>query len=470
MFVGRTAELEQLNRLYNKRGFQMMVLYGRRRIGKTTLIDQFVTDKPTLYFTAKQQSNLLNLNAFSRKVIEFFHLPPASPMFASWDDALAVVAQHAQANTIGKPFVFVFDEFPYAALADQSLPSTLQITIDHGFGDTDVTMILSGSNEGFMESQVLGYQSPLYGRRTAQLRLRPFDYADAALLMPNATAQDRINYYATFGGTPYYLAQIDDSLSYRDNMMDLCFNPSGLLFEEPLMLLRQELREPALYNSILQAIANGASTIKLIAEHSGVEYHSITKYLKTLENLFLIERQVPFGEQPTKSRKARYIIRDPFFAYWYRFVSNRTELVESGYGKEAAQQAFGPAFDTYVGQQFETVCRQWLMRANHREALPFLATHFGKWWGNDPVAREETDIDVIAANPDTREILVGECKWRSSLNIADTIATLRSRAGLVRGYDRHHLALFVKTDELARVARERHEPNLTVVAADEMFE
>ncbi|NMM93815.1 ATP-binding protein [Bifidobacterium oedipodis] len=467
MFVGRTEELHTLERLYTRPNFQMLVLYGRRRVGKTTLIDEFVRDKPCLYFTAKQQSNALNLRGFSRKVIEFFSFPATSPSFATWSDALDFVSERAHDN---KPFVFVFDEFPYAALADKSLPSALQIAIDHGFKTTNVTMILSGSNEGFMSSNVLGSKSPLYGRRTAQIRLLPFDYADAALFLPNTPATQCIEYYATFGGTPYYLSQIDESMSYHDNMLELCFSRSGLLFEEPLMLLRQELREPALYSSILQAIANGSSTLKTIAEHSGVEYSAISKYIATLEGLGLIERIVPFGESPTTSRKGQYRIRDPFFAYWYRFVSDNTDLIESGGGEAAAEEsAFTEAFDTYVGQQFETVCTQWLSRANRAKRLPFLATQFGKWWGTDPKTHQQTDIDVLAGNTRTHQLIAGECKWRSRLNVADTIDTLRSRAEIPKGYSERYLALFVKTQELADIARQRDD-SILVKCADELFE
>lgn len=474
MFVGRSQELDTLNRLYAKRGFQMVVLYGRRRVGKTTLIDEFAKDKPTLYFTAKQQSDVLNLRELSRKIIAFFDLPASTPLFGTWSDALDYIAQHAMSHpryTEAGPMVFVFDEFPYAAAMNRSLPSVMQIAIDHGFKDTDATMILSGSNEGFMESEVLSEKSPLYGRRTAQIKLQPFDYADAALMLPSTPPERAVEYYATFGGTPYYLEQIDESISYRDNLLELCFSPSGLLFNEPMMLLREELREPALYNSILQAIANGASSLKTIAEHSGVEYTSVGKYTRTLEELGLAARIVPFGDMPSKSRKGRYVIRDPFFAYWYRFVNENTESIETGAGHAAAQDAaFTDAFDTYVGQQFETVCLQWLIRANREGQLPFLATRFGKWWGTDPYAHEQTDIDVIAANPRHRALLAGECKWRNSLNVTATVDTLRSRAQILPGYDERHLALFVKTEELARVARQRYGDALLVRSVTELFD
>ncbi|NMN01355.1 ATPase [Bifidobacterium sp. DSM 109958] len=446
MFVGREHELEVLRGLYARDRFDMVVVYGRRRVGKTSLIDEFVRGRRVLYFTALQQSSALNLRGFSEAVYRFFGMPDLLPAFGSWQDAFSFVAQRARQSP-REPWVLVFDEFPYAAAAEPSLPSVLQIAIDHGLKDTCVTMVLSGSNEGFMESRVLGSKSPLYGRRTAQIHLQPFDYLDAARFLPDATPEDRVRYYATFGGTPYYLALLDPSASYEDNVRALMYDKLGLLYEEPMMLLRQELREPGQYYSVLQAIASGSSTPKAIAEHAGVEANATGGYLRTLEGLNLVRRQVPFGDDPAKSRKGMYVVDDPFFAYWFRFVGRNADAIERSAetgGAVAKRVSESPAFATYVGQRFETVCLQWLARANGRDGLPFLATRFGKWWGTDPRAREQTDIDVIAADPESRSILLGECKWRNAFNETQALDALRARTGLVRGYADHHYALFTR--------------------------
>lgn len=472
MFVAREHELATLERLYRSDSFEMVVLYGRRRVGKTFLIDEFVKDKRALYFTALQQSAKMNLTDFSSAVLRFFGMPDSTPPFATWRDALAFVTDRAKADG-NEPFVFVFDEFPYAATAEPSLPSALQIAIDHGFLGTNVTMILSGSNEGFMESDVLGRTSPLYGRRTAQIRLLPFDYLDAAKFLPHTEPKNLVNYYAAFGGTPYYLARIREDDGFENNVLHLCFDSLGALREEPVMLLRQELREPALYFSILQSIAGGNSTPKRIAEHAGVASDIIGRYLKTLVELRLIERKVPFGDDPAKSRKGMYVITDPFFAYWFRFVGRNASIIESGIGEEVARRlAFGPAFDTYVGQQFETICLQWLVRRNAQGELPFIATRFGKWWGADPVVREQTDIDVIAADPIDKRVLLGECKWRNAINETKVIDQLRRRAGLVPGYDVDdaEFALFTKepVGETTR-AKYANDERMRFVAVNELY-
>lgn len=367
----------------------------------------------------------------------------------------------------------MFDEFPYAAIAEPSLPSALQIAVDHGLLATNMTIILAGSNDGFMESEVLGCKSPLHGRCTAQIRLLLFDYADAAKSLPNTKSQDLVRYYATFGGTPYYLARINESDGFEDNVLRLMFDNLGPLREEPVMLLRQELREPAPYYSVLQSIASGNATPKLIAEHAGVESDAIGNYLKTLSGLGLVERKVPFGDDPNKSRKGMYSIADPFFAYWFRFVGRNMGLLESNISEVVAKRlAFGPVFDTYVGQQFETVCQQWLSRRNAAGELPFMATQFGKWWGNDPIARERTDIDVIAADSLSKQILIGECKWRNSFNETEAVERLRGRAGLIRGYlpETAQFVLFSKNEVGESIRnRYREDERMSFVSVDDMY-
>ncbi len=470
MFVGREKEIRQLNRMYAKDGFQMAVIYGRRRVGKTTLIDAFAKDKPTLYFTAQQRSSLQNLVQFSRAAYAFFGLPEDTGAFPDWRSAFSYVADSARRQG-GRPLLFVFDEFPYAAETEPSLPSILQIAIDHEFADTNVRMILCGSNEGFMESEVLGRKSPLYGRRTMRLKVKPFDCFDASLMLPGLTAEQWVTYYATFGGTPYYLAQINQAATYEENVTELMFDTAGILYEEPLMLLRQEMREPALYNSILDAIGSGETRPKRIAERSGVNASSLPKYLKTLIDLGIIEREVPFGENPATSRRALYSLADPYFAYWYAFVSKNVGAIEVGAGIAAARKtAFGQALQTYVGKQFGTVCRQWAVRENSEGGLPFLASSFGRWWGTDPREKAETDIDLVVADKESKSILLGECKWRNSLDESRAIELLEYRSALVRGYEHRTYCLFTK-NAANGVLREKagSRSDLRLVSASDMF-
>lgn len=431
MFIGREQELKTLEYMGNSNDFRMVVIYGRRRVGKTSLIQEFCKNRRTLSFTATEASDAENLRRFSAAIHKTFGEPDGFGVFPNWDSAFEYIITRIKQDA-EHPLTIVFDEFPYAAENYKPLPSVLQIAIDHGFLQTNATMILCGSNEGFMESHVLGYKSPLYGRRNAQIHLKPFTLFDAVKLMPENTGwEDAINYYATLGGTPFYLKQIDPAFDFADNISRLCFNTGGLLYEEPLMLMRQELREPAVYFSVLNAIGSGRNTPKLIAEAVGVASSSVAFYLDRLSDLGIIERNVPFGEKPHISRKGIWRIKDPFFAYWFQFVNPNVQAIENDMANAVARHATaGPVFSTYVGQQFEDMCMQWLTR---RESLPFLPTRFGKWWGNDSATRTQADIDIVMDNEQEHRLLLGECKWRNHANESEAINTLHDRRRLIKG-------------------------------------
>lgn len=469
MFIGRETELGTLERLYRHKGFRMAVVYGRRRVGKTALLSEFCRGKQALFFTAQQKNTTANLRVFSRQVYEFLGLPASTPPLPSWDEALSYFAQRLEES--GQHVVFVFDEFPYAAEADPSLPSIMQIAIDHQFSKTNTCLILCGSNESFMEGKVLGSKSPLYGRRHVQIRLRPFNYYDAAQFVPGLSPEDRVTCYAAFGGTPYYLEQLDADMSLAENIEALFFDLSGTLYVEPQMLLRQELREPAVYASVLDAVGSGATVPKQIAERAGVDENAIGSYLAALVRLDILQRIVPFGENPSRSRKGRYSIKDPFFAFWYRFVSPSTGAIEQGLGRAVARQALEKSsLSEYVGHQFENVCMQWVVRRALSGLLPFLPTEFGRWWGTDPSLREQVDVDVVAASSAERRLLVGECKWRGSFNETEAVKTLERRACLLGDYDKVDHVLFMKGDpspETARKAAERDD--LEIVTAEDLY-
>jgi AAA+ ATPase superfamily predicted ATPase len=466
-FVGRIKELAALGQHYATGRFEMVVVYGRRRLGKTMLLTEFSRGKRCLFFTATEKSDAINLSEFSRTVAEFYALPGIS--FGSWMDALRFVADHA--NDTAEPLLFIFDEFPYAAKANPSLPSMLQQLIDRRLADVDMTLVLCGSNQGSMENEVLGESSPLYGRRTAQIELHPFDCFDAHLMYPSLDAEQSVAFFATFGGTPYYLAQIRADESYAENVVRLFFDPSGLLYAEPQMLLRQELSEPALYVSVLDAIASGATKPQAISEHSGVERQSVGRYLKTLESLMLIERRVPFGENPAHSRKGIYRIRDPFFSFWYRFVSPYIAAVETGSGRAAAEQLVGSqAFDTYIGDRFEDIAMQWVQRLGARGALGFAPASYGKWWGADPIVHEQADIDIVAADAERRHLLLGECKWRNSFDETQALLTLERRGSILAGSAERSYVLFTKHSVSAATAKKAEaRSDLHIVDVQQMF-
>ena len=479
VFFGREQELSELNRLYDQGGFQMIVLYGRRRVGKTTLALEFARDKPSLVFTAKVQNDALNLADFSRALYSKFGLPVSTGSFSSWDAAFEFFAKMAG----DKKVVFVFDEFPYAASKNSALVSTLQIAIDRTFKNTNIFLILTGSNQGFMGEKVLGAmpaaegesglgeKNPLFGRRTAQIRLAPFGYLDAAKMLPGKTPIELATYYACFGGTPYYLSLIDQHASFEENVTRLFFRKEGLLYEEPMMLLRQELREPATYNSILGAIAAGANTPTAISDKTGIERTSVAKYLNTLVSLRLVEKVVPFGESLKTTRKGIYKITEPCYSYWYGFVEPAIAEIEQNAGELVAADVLEPEIlSTHVGHWFEAICKEWLIAQAKKGELPVRPTRFGSWWGANPETRQQDDIDVVAANPRHKELLLGECKWRESFNETKAIEKLHSRASIFKGYDDICLALFTKYG-MGEATKEKYASQGCIfVAADDLYE
>lgn len=466
MFVGRERELAALEKLYASRSFEMVVVYGRRRVGKTALLEEFSKGKRTLAFTAQLQSDKDNLSDFSRVVFQCFGLPDVMPSFADWASALQFVAKQAKDTRL----VVVIDEFPYACGANSALPSTLQVAIDKHLRHSSVMLVLCGSNQGFMEGEVLGEKSPLYGRRSAQLKLRPFDYLDAARMMPDCPVEEKVSYYASLGGTPYYLGGIDLDEGYVANMSHLFFSPTGMMFEEPNMLMMQELREPAVFSSVMRAIAHGANKQGEIASAVGISAGSLGFYLKTLISLGLVERVVPFGESG-RSKRALYRISDPAFSFWYRFAAPYASAIEQGLGASVAERLLtGDRRAEYEGHVFERVCAEWIVRQARESQLPLSVTGVGSWWGGDPVTRKQTDIDVVAEDKIDRRLLIAECKWRNDIDETAVVASLRDKRRLLPGYRSCECYLFTK-HPVSQATREREKADTTLhfVSAQDLF-
>lgn len=427
MFIGREKELEALEKMYKKNSFQMVVVYGRRRIGKTSLLNEFVRDKNSLYLPAEEVNDSLNLQKFSRLLGEKLGIRNF-PSVDDWNSLFAIIREQLGDEHL----VVVIDEYPYAATANKSLNSILQHVIDYEFKDTNIFLILCGSSMSFMENQVLSEKSPLFGRRTGQLKINPLDYYDSARFYPNVSDIDKIRYYACVGGTPYYLSLIDQELSFEENIRELYFEINGYLNNEGLLLMKQEFREPANYNAVLKAIAGGSNTLGEIAGFTKLENNFISKYLITLQELNYIERVIPFGSNPLKGKKSQYHITENFIAFWYRYIfSVRTEI-EQGNGNIYFALALDDLSD-FIGPIFEEVVRQYLRRLNSQGKLPFIAKSFGKWWGKDNKGKAQ-ELDVLVESVTGKELLVGECKWRNSFKVNKTIEILNERADYFKGY------------------------------------
>lgn len=469
MFVGRASELIELQEAYDSEQFQCVVIYGRRRIGKTYLISHFIGEKPAIFFTAQEVNDTMNLSMFTEKVLSFFGMIESGISFKNWDAAFSFLAEKAKE----KQFIVAFDEFPYACNANRGLRSILQSAIDHKFLNTKLFLILCGSHVSFMEREVLGSKSPLFGRRTMQIRLTEFDYLDAAKMLEGISNEDKVKYYACIGGTPHYLAQIHPKQSFEENMKRLYFRNTGYLYSESFMLLQQELREPAVYNSIIASIASGASKFNDIVMKTGEEKTKIAKYIKTLVDMRILERISPFGENPQTSRKSIYRISDNCYHFWYRFVFGNQAEIDSGVGDILAEQeVFGETLAAFIGKPaFEQICLQYMIRLNKERKLPFLATQFGKWWGNDNVKREETDFDLCLGDKTGKRIIIGECKWRNEAASKADIEAWMEKNYLLSTYTDRYYVYFSKsgyTEEAKRL--EEQNPKLQLLELNDLFQ
>ena len=430
MFLGREKELGSLEQMYKKEGFQMAVVYGRRRIGKTFLLTEFVKDKNSLYLPAEELNDLLNLQKFSRILGEKIGISNF-PNVENWNNFFSLIKEQFGNDKL----VLIIDEYPYAATANKSLNSILQHVIDNELKDTNIFLILCGSSMSFMENEVLGEKSPLFGRRTGQLKVNPLDYYDSAKFYPNVSNEDKVKYYACVGGTPYYLSLIDEKLSFEENIKELYFDINGYLNNEGVLLMKQEFREPANYNAVLQAIASGSNTLGEIVSYTKLETNIVSKYLLVLQNLNYIERVIPFGANSLKGKISRYIIAENFLAFWYRYVfSVRGEMALND-------------LPNFIGPIFEEISRQYLRRMNINKQLPFVAKTFGRWWGKDKQGNVQ-EVDVVVDSILDKKMIVGECKWRDSFKLTKTIDLLSQRAEIFDKYTTYKY-LFVKNNDIS---------------------
>lgn len=440
MFVGRDKELSALERRWSSQQFECVVVYGRRRVGKTTLINRFLEDRPTIFFSAIESSASKNLESLSRSIALYEKGSEAfetAPVYRSFESALEAVFALAAKQRIA----FVIDEYPYLAKADRTINSVLQHAIDRHKDDSQLMMVLCGSSMSFMERQVLGYESPLYGRRTAQIKVEPFGYADVRKFLPRYSNEDAAIAYGLTDGIPQYLRQLDDGISIRDNIRWNILDPSCYLFEEPDNLLKQELRSPAEYNAVIQAIASGASRSNTIATACHMESSSCATYLRNLIDLRIVRKETPFGEDAP--RKTIYRIEDSFFRFWYRYVPNNMSLIQSGHADLAADRVMRTISD-FMGQVFEDICVQWIWSHNGTEALPFLMLDAGRWWGANPTTRSQEEIDIVASGEKPKTLLFCECKWRSVPSGLQQLEVLRNRARLLHPETSHYI-LFSKS-------------------------
>ena len=437
MFHCRENELYDLNRRYKKGNFECIVVYGRRRVGKTALINEFCKDKPTIFLSALNASSQENLEALSKAIYEK-NYPGVefAPIYASFDAAFAEITRMAKEERI----VFVIDEYPYLAKADKSISSRLQHVIDHIWKESQLFLILCGSSMSFMEYQVLGYESPLYGRRTGQYKIKALDYKEMTVFNPELDEEQQSLVYGITGGVPHYINKLEVENDIDEALKNNLFNTSSYLFEEPENLLKQELREPTVYNSIITAIAGGASRSNEISTKMGMESAVCAKYLKVLLDLGIIKKETPITEK--NGKKTIYAIGDNFFRFWYRFVPQNTSAISAGKIERIYDTLIKQHFSDYMGLVFEQMCREYLLR--YAEDLPIILSDVGQWWGTDAKEKKEVQIDIVGTPVEGKEYIIGSCKYRNETIGVDELELLKHYATVFGKGKKYHYYIFSK--------------------------
>lgn len=460
MFIGRERELKALEKLYTSNKFEFAVIYGRRRVGKTALINRFIGDKSAIYFMGVESNAKQNLENFSKSITEYSSGIETKTAFLSFQAALEYVFKLAE----NKRLILAIDEYPYVARSSKSFASTLQLLIDKYKDTSKLMLILCGSSMSYMEDHVLAYKAPLYGRRTAQMKLLPFDFEETCHYFKNFSDEDKALIYGIVGGTPQYLLQMDDRLSVEDNIKNTFLNPISFLYEEPANLLKQEVREPAIYTAIITAIAAGASRMSEISSKVGEDTNVCSTYIKNLINLGIVQKETPYGEKA--SRKSVYSIEDNMFRFWHRFVLENNSVIARG-ATDLVYKRIEPQLSDYMGKVFEDICKQYLWKRLIAGECPVEFTSLGRWWGNDPIEKSQAEIDIIGEQ-DKANALFCECKWTNEKVDIGVLETLVKRSRLF-AYKKIYFYLFSKSgftkgciDEAKKVG------NVTLVSYAEM--
>ena len=420
-FIGRKSELRKLEAEYS-RGGGFVVIYGRRRVGKTTLVKEFLKGKTLFYFLATEEVESQSMRRLASVVARATGNSLLSRIsFDDWLDLFQVIAEYKP----GEKKVLVIDEFPYLVKTNPAFPSILQSAWDEVLRDSDVMLILSGSLIGMMQKHALSYESPLYGRRTAQMRLSPLPFTDVYAEQGGSFA-DAVERYAVTGGIPKYLEFFQNGRPLREQLEEEVLSKSGFLYEEPYFLLKSESMTAVNYFSIIRAIADGNHKGGKIAAVLEESTSALAPYMATLIDLGFLEKRVPITEKnPGKSRKGLYFIADNFIRFWFRYVypfKGELELDNVQMVMEEIEKSFT---STFVALAYEDICRDILAKLCREGAIGFTPSRIGSYWLNDYAG--DTEIDVMAVDHQGKRLFAGECKYHAKPVDAPVYFSLRAK-------------------------------------------
>ena len=417
-FWDRESELAFLEEQYRQPGSNLVVIYGRRRVGKTTTVARFSADKPALIYLADRsmeatlQKRLLDTLA---RYLDDPLLGQVDP--PSWD---WIVSQFVRRADFERKVVLMIDEFQALAQVNDAFPSILQRLWDTELSSRNLMLILCGSLVGMMYRTTLAYDSPLYGRRTGQLRMRPLSFTALRRAFPERAFNDVVRLYAISGGIPVYVHALSGG-PLLPQVERTVLRPSGRLYDEPRFVLSGEVSDTTTYFSILQAIAAGNRKQSQIATRLGLSSSYLSAYVRILVDLEVLDRRLPVTADPARSRRSLYYVGDQFFDFWFRYVYPYQAELESG-RPAVALADIRRTFDQYVSLAFEDCIRSWVWHLSDTGALPFTIDRLGSWWNR------KTEIDLVGLNEETHDIVLGECKWSRSPVGLDVLKDLYSKA------------------------------------------
>lgn len=414
MFINRGKELAFLEQKWGEPKAQMIVLWGKRRIGKTELVKQFIKNKSYIYFLAESTHEREQLKRFSAALGEFFKESLlATRGFADWEEGFRYIKEKKQR------FVLVIDEFPYLIQSNSGIPSIFQRIWDEYLSQSPIFLILLGSSVAMMETEVLGFKAPLYGRRTGQWKVQAMPFYEIKNFRQSKSFEDQILHYSVGGGTPAYWLWLSEENDFFQNLRNQVLKKGEPLYDEVEFILREELREPRYYFSLLQAIAQGKRRLSEIVNATGISQPTANKYLGVLSDLDIVEREVPVIEdKPLKSKKGLYRIKDEFFQFWFRFVFSRRSELEMDHADRVIEHIKQEIPD-YLSFVYEKVAREIVM--NNTDAFVDLE-RLGRWWD------KEDEIDIVGLSRERNAILFGEAKWSQKPVGTNVFEELRAKA------------------------------------------
>lgn len=431
MFIGREKELKIIEDNYNANEFRMVVLYGRRRVGKSYLLQYFFQDKKdhVIAFQAIENSIKLSIEAFKDAILDVF---PSNYdiQLDTWKSCFAYLNDNIKDNKI----IICIDEINYIFKADESFASQLQNEIDNNLKNKNALLIVCGSNVSSIENEILNTNSPLYGRRNLSIQLQEFDYYTASRFYSNYTNEDKVITYAVFGGKGKNLASVDPRLSVKENIIKQILTPGGALADEIDLLLKDDFRDPTFYKELLHILSLGNTTFNDIYTQSNEESSKVATYLSKLVELKIVEKK-EFKDNKRKS-ETRYYIQDNFFSFFFRFVYKRKNILNILITPEGYYDRFiKNDLLSYVGLKYEDICEQYLIKKSFTCELDFIPLEYGKYYGKH---KDGTTFDIDVLFKDSEHAIFGECKFTNKQFNMEDMKELMQNSSEINAKQRYY--------------------------------